>query len=115
MFNVTYSFRKHRYEIVPGGPLTLDEAERCKADKIKRLKHHAETHHRQKIAELHAFLTETYSTLESILQNGPPDNFYADYERLAETAATRVCRFGCTIALNEPSSPLEAMRLVGRR
>jgi hypothetical protein len=114
VFRVDYSFRKHRYEIVPGGPLTLEEAERCRADKVKSLKQHTETHHRQKIGELHDFLTETFSTRESIIQFGP-NNFYDDYQRLAETAATRVCRFGCTIALNEPSTPLEAMRLVGRR
>ncbi|MGA2255138.1 MAG: hypothetical protein ABSG53_10790 [Thermoguttaceae bacterium] len=54
-----------------GGPLTLDEAERCRADKIKGLKTHTENHHRQKTAELHAFLAGTFSTLESIIQFGP--------------------------------------------
>ncbi len=43
MYRVEYSFRKHRYEIVAGGRLTLIEAERCRAHKIKSLKHHTKT------------------------------------------------------------------------
>ncbi len=113
MFNVEYSFRLHKYQIVPGGPLTLEKAERCRADKIKSPKHHTEDHHRQKISELHAFLTETFRLLETIIQLGP-DGFYDDWERLATTAAVRVLRFGRTVVINESSTPLEALRAVGR-
>ncbi len=86
MFRVEYSFRKHRFEIVPGGPLTLEEAERCRADKIGRLKHHTESHHRQEVAELHAFLSEAFGNLISLVELGP-DGFYNDWERLATAAA----------------------------
>ena len=82
MFRVDYDFRLHKYQIVPGGPLTLDEAERCRADKVKGLKVHTENHHRRKVGELHAFLAETFRTLVSVVELGPPDDFYDDYQRV---------------------------------
>ena len=113
--DVRYDFRRCRYQIVDSGPLTLPEAERLLAHKTNSQKTHTQNHQRQKIAELHEFLTETYEKLAAVVENGPPD-FYSghDYVRLAEVAVVRVCRFGCTIKLASPTSPIEALRTVGQ-
>ncbi|MGO9109261.1 MAG: helix-turn-helix domain-containing protein [Thermoguttaceae bacterium] len=113
--DVKYDFCHHRYQIVESGPLTLDEAERLLAHKTNSLKTHTQNHHRQKIAELHEFLTETYERLTAVVENGEPD-FYSglDYLRLTEAVMVRVCRFGCTIKLASPASPIEALRSVGQ-
>ena len=115
MFDVTYDFRRRQYQVTPGGPLSLIEAERLLASKTASLKQHTQDHRRQKIAELHEFLTETFETLAAVVENGQPD-FYSgnDYVRLAETAIVRVCRYGCTIKLASPTSPVEALRAIGQ-
>lgn len=113
--DVKYDFCRQRYQVVESGPLTLDEAERFLAHKTNSLKTHTQDHHRQKIAELHEFLTETYEELATVVENGQPD-FYSglDCIRLAETSMVRVCRFGCTTKLTSPTSSIEALRTVGQ-
>ncbi len=113
--DVRYDFRRCRYQIVESGPLTLQEAERLLAHKTDSLKTHKQKHDRQKIAELHEFLTETYEKLAAVVENGQPD-FYSglDCIRLAEASMVRVFRFGCTITLASPTSPIEALRTVGQ-
>jgi len=71
--------------------------------------------HSQKIADLHKFLTETFETLVSVVEHRPPD-FYSghDYVKLAEAVAVRVRRFGCTVKIVEPATPIEALRLIGK-
>jgi excisionase family DNA binding protein len=115
VMDVQYDFRRHCYQIVESGPLTLPEAERLLTEKTKSLKTYTQNHHRQKIAELHEFLTETYEKLAAVVENGQPD-FYSglDYLRLTEAVMVRVCRFGCTIKLASPTSPIEALRAVGQ-
>jgi hypothetical protein len=78
-------------------------------------KQHCQAHYNDKIRELHKFLTRTFEQLVAVVENGTPD-FHSghDYVKLAEAVAVRVCRLGCTVAINEPTTPIEAMRLVGK-
>ena len=75
-------------------------------------KEHCQT---DKIKELYEFLTRTFEQLVAVVENGSLD-FHSghDYVKLAEAVAVRVCRLGCTVAINEPTTPIEAMRLIAK-
>ncbi len=77
-------------------------------------KQHCQADHSDKIRELDEFLTRTFEQLVAVVEYGT--EFYGGqvYVKLTEAVAVRVCRLGCTVKIIEPTTPIEAMRLVGK-